>query len=294
MSSDLTFEQLPFFRVEGLHSRYAKELRDRCVSLLRVASDTQTAWVRVHALEALIGVEDRGRIFSKVLASFSSDGGSRIGEWRILARCCPAGERSRWLARIEECFVEQDFPVRLTALESLCKLDCALSGEALRKAQLLAEADLSSEYPFALWALQLSGLGRYEEKIAAILSLPDPALRKLAAFVLRWLKCKDARLLEVIVQALANETNVSEAYPFLLGAVLSLRADEGHPAAWKTRIEGMLESGSDEGRYEVCQALQQRRDPEFIPCLLPFLDLPNTDVNISAAAAIITALESKI
>jgi hypothetical protein len=86
------------------------------------------------------------------------------------------------------------------------------------------------------------------------------------------------------------EANESEAYPFLLGAALALNADALHSVAWKDGIKGVLKNGTNEGRYEVCQALQYCFGREDLFMLIPLLESQDPDVRIASALAIATAV----
>ena len=116
------------------------EVHDKAVAELRDALRTETAWVRVHAAEALLrnglpeGVEE---VF--LPEAETSPPKHRIGVWRVLAQGQqdPA-KRERYIGRIRAAFLDLDGPDRLHAAETLGKL-----GDARRSTALLLAATAS-------------------------------------------------------------------------------------------------------------------------------------------------------
>jgi len=269
-------------------------LLERSLEILRTSFSTEQGWVKVHAAEALLNLGDRAVVYPRILDDSDSwEGSHKIGYWRVLANCAEPHERSDSLAKIEETFVDSEYPLRLTALESLCKLGFAAAGPALEKLRGMISGS-SPEVPFAYWALELSGEAGMGEKVASLSASEEPSIRKLAAFVLRWMRCQEKGALKKLAQAAAAESCESVAYPFVLGATLALGAATEHSEALAGGVAEILRNGSNEGRYEVCQALQYYFRREDLWMLTPLLEHSDPDVRIGAAAAIGTLVREKL
>lgn len=264
-------------------------LLEQCLSIIRNSWSSESGWIKVHAAEALIELGEATSVYPEILHDdVSWNDANRIGKWRVLAACGDDQNRKVAFAKIEEAFIRTQYPLQLTALESLCKLRFVASNSAIEILRELFSRVSEPEAPFACWALQLSGSGGMEEKVAVLLLSPDSRMRKLAAFVLRWMNCKETGVLRSLAHAMSAESRLSPAYPFLLGVTLALDADPDHANAWQGEVRKFLKEGTNEGRYELCQALRNYFDQKDITALMPLLNWPDPDVRIAAALAIAT------
>lgn len=266
------------------------EVHDKAVAELRDALRTETAWVRVHAAEALLrnglpeGVEE---VF--LPEAETSPPKHRIGVWRVLAQGQqdPA-KRERYIGRIRAAFLDLDGPDRLHAAETLGKL-----GDARRSTALLLAAT-ASDAPLGAYArLILANTGAVEdtEYLAALLGSYDEGVRNTAGYALRFAPRMDERTLARLREAALAEPGDSPARLNLLIAWLAHAGDADWNAI-KALLKPYAESSDTSTRYQFGEAMALRGDAEDVPILLRLLADADTDVRISAANALL-AIERK-
>ncbi len=261
------------------------EFHDRAVAELRDALRTETAWVRVHAAEALL----RNGLPEGVEAVFLPEAETsapkhRIGVWRVLAQAQRDPElRERYVERIRAAFLDLDGPDRLHAAETLGKL-----GDARRSTALLLAAT-ASDVPLGAYArLILANTGAVEdtEYLAALLGSYDEDVRNTAAYALRFAPRMDERTLARVREAALAEPGDSPARLNLLIAWLAHAEDTDRNASTEL-LKPYAESSDTSARYQFGEAMALRGDAEEVPLLLRLLDDADADVRISAANALL-------
>lgn len=272
----------------------AETLKQRSLETLRQALQTERGWPKVHAAEALLSVGDRVFLFSKWKQEKEDSwpGSTRIGYWRVSARCADESlESQKWIRRIEGAFTEEGSPFHLAALESLCKLSFHATGPTLQRIQLVAQDPNTADALFAYWALHLIEQQDALDRTIDALKSSDCKMRKLAAFVLNGAKCHQPNILAILADAADQEPTDSEAAPFLLSTAVALGANPTRESAWRIRLKEILSQGDSNSRYIICQTMAGHFVPSDIDSLKPLLDHPEADPRIGGALAILTLLQ---
>ena len=256
----------------------------------------ERSWVKIHAAEALIDAGEAGRVHAIFLAEEAANENPaiRIGLWRVLARTArtPA-ERAEWMARIEGAYRDPQAPDRIQAIETLGKLHQRVSGPALALVRRESAGAPSVPMVLALWAAQLAGEPNALAGLAGLLSSPDPTLRGDAAYALRWLGVTDPAVRQTLVKAAAVEPADTYAYPYLLGAAVTVGADDAQTKAWLEKLEQVLTSGTTDARFEAAQTLKHHCPPAKAIQLAPLLGEPANDIRVGAADVILSALSRR-
>jgi hypothetical protein len=129
--------------------------------------------------------------------------------------------------------------------------------------------------------------------LTALLTSGDPALRRGAAYALRWLHASDPAMRQALARAAATEPAGTSAYPYILGAALTVDADPTQTAAWTAKLNNaFLASGPPDVRFEASWTLRHRYHVVDLPRLAAMLDLPpqENDTRVGAAAVILVTL----
>lgn len=265
-------------------------LAQRAHEVLTKALATESAFVKVHAAEALIALgkaEEPRRVFRAELPAANGVRPYRIGVWRVLAASSASpSERAEWIARTEAVFLDSTAMDRVHAIETLGKLGHAVAGPVRVAAEAMAK-DSGADAVFARWALHLAGDSTALPALVATLDSADPIARLRAAYVLRGLKIDDANSRAAVARTASREPPSAIGYTIILGAAVTLNADPKQTNAWVATLEQILADGNAGARYDACQTLMQRYTVADLPKLVPLLDHPEGDPRIGAAWAIL-------
>lgn len=268
-------------------------LAERARAVLEDALVREEGWIRIHAAEALVLVgagEQIRRQFERELPTLEASA-FRVGAWRVLATTARTPEeRARWVARIEQVFLDPASPDRLQAIETIGKLGVRLTGPSVVAARVMAESVSTNAALFPIWALYLAGDNEALLRLADALDSEDPDVRRRTGFVLRWLAPTAPWLREKLGQAAEREPVQTTAYPYLASAALSLNVKPERAAAWREALERAFEAGPQNVRYEVCHTLLRIYGVDDLPRLTPFLEHTEGDTRIGAAWTILHVL----
>ncbi len=265
----------------------------RARAVLTAALQTEQAFVKVHAAEALIALGEKDeprRVFLDELATGNDVRPYRIGIWRVLAGSAPsAAERAEWVARTEAVVLESRTIDRLHAVESLGKLGHGPTSAAVRAALKTMSQGSAAEAMFPYWVLHLTGDRTALPAIVAGLSSEDPVARLRAAFVLHWLNVTDAATRAALARTARDEPPTAIGHTIILCAAVALAADPSHTASWVAALEKIAAGGTAGARYHACQTLMLRASPTDLPKFAALLDHPEGDARIGGAWAILHA-----
>lgn len=274
----------------------SQDILKECKTILHEKFQSEKGWIKIHAAEALMSLGERAKVHTGIVAITEPwNQSTKIGKWRVLYQCSTDhSEKQSWIGKIEDCYTNVDGSVRLNALESLCKLSFVAVGQTLEMIRSDSTDRTKIEAPFALWALHLAGDHQAVFKIADTLRSPMPEIRKMSAFCLRWMKCTDPGALNTLSHCADTEPPDSEAWPYILGAAISLKADTKRSPRWKSDLISSLKTADNLARYEICQALKDEFFLSDLEALLPLLTQPDVDVQIGASTAIISLLARSV
>ncbi len=271
------------------------ELGAHARSVLHQIMASEQSWVRIHAAEALIAAGEADAIRAYFLRELPRTESAvfRIGVYRVLATVSHSPEeRSAWIAKVERVYLDPAAPDQNQAIETLCKLGHRVRGPTLELVRHRMAGPPSVPMALALWSATLAGEPHALEGLAQLLAAQDPDLRSDAAYALRWLHLSDPAMRQALVRAAAVEPAGTRAYPFILGAALTVDADPAQAKDWVTKLDQVLATGATDARFEASWTLKYRYQATDLPRLAPLLDLPATenDTRIGAAAIILTTL----
>jgi len=253
---------------------------------LHAIFDEEQAWVKIHAAEALLaGGEGAGirEQFLRLMPQVDSLP-YRVGVWRVLANTSPTlAERNVAVAAVEKIYLNPASPDRSQAIETLCKLRCALTGPILNEVRRGADSGPVLLRPLCLWSLALSGDRTALDRLCALLRSPDPTMRVDAAYALRWLGTTNPQALDELAGAAAVEPADTKAYPYLLSAAYALHAGPAQRAKWRAGLDRLLENGMSDARFEACQGLMPEVVLSDLPRYEALLDSTDHDTQVGAA-----------
>lgn len=264
-------------------------------SVLHEIMASERSFVRVHAAEALIAAGEADAVRADFIRELPSTESSvfRVGVWRVLANTThSADERNLWIAKIEGTYCAPASLDRISAIETLCKLGYRVSGKTLELVRQEAAGPPSVQTLLALWSAQLAGELNALKGLTDLLSSSDPILRGDAAYALRWLHLSDPAMRQALVRAATVEPAGTYAYPYILGAALTVDADPTQTRSWEAKLDEAFATGSIDARFEASWTLKHRYKVADLPRLATFLDLPakENDTRVGAAAIILTTL----
>src|SRR4051812_33989675 len=153
-------------------TRYEMKIdRAQLIAGLEREMTINTQWLRIHAAEGLL---DNGESRQKIVALFRKESETatapyRIGVWRVLARSTDRGERGHYIEMIRAALNDPQAVDRISAAESLGKLDAASRDDRAVVFQWLKTAD-NSAAAFPGWLLVLSSNARERREDEAALA----------------------------------------------------------------------------------------------------------------------------
>ncbi len=258
-----------------------------------MANNTQ--WLRIHAAEGLL---DNGESRDKVAQLFRKESESatapyRIGVWRVLARSTDSDEHRLYTRMIRAAMNDPQATDRVSAAESLGKLNAANRDDRSVIFQWLKTAD-DATAAFPRWLLILSSTAgeRHEDEVAlaALVRSNDPVARIRAAFALGRLKTPAPASLEKIREQLKVEPSDSIARVYLITALLLHENSASAMAELEHQLLPYLHGKANE-QLEVGIVMGLRGNPDSIALLEPLLQSSAPDARIGAANGILRLLK---
>jgi HEAT repeat protein len=252
-------------------------------------------WLRIHAAEGLL---DNGESRDKVAQLFRKESDSatapyRIGVWRVLARSTEGEERRRYIELIRAALNDPQATDRISAAESLGKLDAARSDDRAVIFEWLKTAD-DATAAFPRWLLVLSSnVGeRHEDEaaLAALVGSADPVAQIRAAFALGRLKNAAPASIAKIREQLNVEPSDSIARVYLITALLLHETNSSISAELEQQLLPYLKGKANE-QLEAGIVLGLRGNAGSIPLLQPLLHDNEPDARIGAANGLLRLLK---
>ena len=269
--------------------------RAQLVSLLEHEMLTNTAWVRIHAAEALLDNGQSNRIRDSFV--FEADTASapyRIGVWRVLARCSTDGERNRYVERIRAVSRDTGAVDRISAAESLGKLNTVSRADRDFIRQWAGSAD-DATAAFPRWLLVLSSnpaeRPNDEAMLAGLLSSSDPVARLRAAFALGRLADLSPDSMARFRRQLRSEPADSIARAYLVTGLLLHSPESSAAGLLEAEAIHYLNNGKPNEQLEVGIVIGLRGKSEGLKTLIPVLSNPESDARIGAASGMLHLLK---
>ncbi len=269
--------------VRSMETRETRALQNRSVTVLREAMQNQSAWLKVHAAEALVWNGHLEGVRETFLAEVpGAEPKYRIGVWRVLAQAVDGPEREAYIARIRGAFEDADGPDRLHAVETLAKLGESQRSDELERVAADGEGSMRA---YARWVLANSGAASDEASLAELLDT-DGAMRGTVGYALRFFPSVRPGTLAKLEQTARDQPVDSPARVYLLSA-WCVHASPAEKPAVKRLLLGYLEDGEVGQKFETCMALARCGKTSDLPLLTRLLADPEPDVRIGAAHAIL-------
>jgi SSS family solute:Na+ symporter len=266
-------------------------LRPQALRVLRTAMESEQRWIKVHAAEALLSLnepQDVARTFEIELAANGGEPQYRIGIWRVLAQAARSDrEREPWIAKIVAAFRDPRGPDRLHAAETLGKLGYRAGEREAGAFELAARTGPGPLAANARWVLANSGRPEGDIRVAELLGSDDAGTRATAAYAVRHLPKLSAAAWETLAAAVRMEPggDVDIVRASLVAAAF-VHAPAEQKARFKTELLKYARTGTTDAKYEACAALAQQGRSDDVPLLGGLLDDTNADVRAGAAHAI--------
>ncbi|MDB6057702.1 MAG: hypothetical protein JWO95_1546 [Verrucomicrobiales bacterium] len=254
-----------------------------------------TQWLRIHAAEGLL---DNGESREKVAQLFRKESETatapyRIGVWRVLARSTDGDERVRNIENIRAVLRDPQATDRISAAESLGKLNAVGRDDRAVIFQWLKTAD-DATAAFPRWLLVLSSTaeGRREDEagLAALVCSNDAVARIRAAFALGRSKNPASDSIAKIREQLKVEPSDSIARIYLIAALLLHETEASAIAALEKQLLPYRNGKANE-QLEFGIVTGLRGKPENIPLLEPLLKSREADARIGAANGLLQLLK---
>jgi len=273
---------------------FAKVAR-RALDELQRSLLEQSGSIKLHAAESLLALGlGKGVLacFDDELRRHGTTPVHRICIWRVLARAEPTeANRSRYVEKIRDAFLDPDSPDPACAVESLSKLRYRIDAAHRPRFEQAMERLPSIAVPHARWLLAVSGDGRDLEKLAKLLDSLEPLVRGIAAYALRHLyEGLPSAVVERIAAAAAAEP-ASEGRKYLVSAAYVTAPDASHAAPFKASLFDYLRKGDNDEKYEAASALAIRGDSLDLGMLVELCSTADAaDVRVAAATAVLQIL----
>lgn len=271
-------------------------LAARARTVLHHYFDTDRTMVRLHAAEAMAATGEARLVREQLTRERAGNEASihRVGLWRLLASTAiNPYDRTQWIERVEGALLNPRAADRAQGVEALGKLNYRAKGKTLEALRARAASEPEAEAISALWVLQQTNEPGALAGLTKALASKDPVARQRAAYAVRWLEPIDPALKQALARAVEAEPVDSAAYPFILSAAVTLRADRERLADWQGKLEGLLATGTPAARYEACQTLMRRFGAADVAKVAPLLDDKDPDTQVAAAWAILWVLDRR-
>jgi hypothetical protein len=271
-----------------------KKQRSQLISALEHEMLVNTQWQRVHAAEGLLDNGESRKIVVVFLPEADTAAAPyRIGVWRVLARATSGDESNRYVARIRAVMRDKQATDRISAAETLGKLNAASRADRDFISDWLTTAD-DAAAPFPRWLLVLSSNPAEREKaeaaLAKLVSSSDPIARLRAAFALGRLKDLSTNSVAKLQAQLKVEPADSIARICLITALLLHVNNAATIADLEQQLRPYLNSKSN-GQLEAGIVTGMRGKKEGLVLLNPLLNSPEPDARIGAANGMLRLLK---
>lgn len=265
-------------------------LRDRALRVVRSALATEARWVKVHAAEALLAIDEREavrRVFDRELAAHGAEPEYRVGIWRVLAQAASApAQTESWTRKIVDAFLDPHGPDRLHASETLGKLRYRARAPEVGAFELAARGSAGPLAANASWVLATSGQPDAERRLADLLAARDAATRATAAYAVRLMPAPSPDLRNALMNVVAADAGEGLVHASLVAAAF-VHAPAGRKASFRAALAADATSGDADMKSEACGALASSGGGDDVPLLARLLDDRNVDVQVAAARAIL-------
>ncbi len=271
-----------------------KPTRPQLIAQLEHEMLANTSWLRIHAAEALLDNNESG----KIADLFRPEAGTatapyRIGVWRVLARSTSGAEREGYIKRIREALHDPAAIDRISASESLGKLNAASKDDDEIILHWLLTADAATA-PFPRWLLVLSSNKAErpvrENDLAKLLTSSNPVVRLRAAFAIGRLKSVSADSMATLRRQFTVEPADSIARVYLITALLLHEKDSSAIAKLEKQMLPYLHGKANE-QLEVGIVTGLRGDANGLTFLPPLLTDPEPDARIGAANGLLRLIK---
>jgi HEAT repeat protein len=269
--------------------------RPELIAGLEREMTTNTHWLRIHAAEGLL---DNGESRKKVAQLFRKESETatapyRIGVWRVLARSTDGDERTRNIEKIRAALHDTQAIDRISAAESLGKLNATTRDDRSVILQWLKTAD-DATAAFPRWLLVLSSTAGErngdEAALAALARSNDAVARIRAAFALGRLKKPAPESLAKIREQLKVEPADSIARIYLITALLLHETNVSAIAELKTQLHAYRNGKANE-QLELGIVTGLLGNADGIPVLEPLLQSNEPDARIGAANGLLRLIK---
>lgn len=259
-------------------------IRQDCIDTLRNAIQTgSTIFIKVHAGEALALTGHAEKVEETFIPLRAVH---LTAATRVLARIYKTTHPAKYqecIATIIDQYLHADSThPRLVALESLGKLGYS---EALPAIVADAQHGEGGFKAMARWVISNNGTEETEDSLAALLSSPEVAHHRGAAYAFRFKQSVNDKTYALLEQCLAAvEANAAQRV-YILSA-LFVHARPGKKEAIKKQLLEQV-SGPLASRYETCEALSVAGDTTDLSLLEKLLKDEEQDVRVAASNAIL-------
>jgi HEAT repeat protein len=269
--------------------------RSQLINQLEGEMASNTQWLRIHAAEGLL---DNGESLKKVFEQFQPEADTatapyRIGVWRVLARSTTGAKRETYIGRIRQAMRDPQATDRISAAESLGKVNAASRADRDLIFDWLKSAD-DATAPFPQWLLVLSSNTeerlKDEAALAKYLSSPDPVARIRAGFAIGRLENLAPASVASLREQLKREPMDSIARIYLITALLLHSNDPVEIARLENDLNHYAHGKANE-QLELGIVTGRRGKKEGLSMLAPLLNDPEPDARIGAANGMLRLLK---
>jgi hypothetical protein len=241
----------------------------------------------MHAAEVLLwnGYSGEVRPFYEGAVS-ATEPRTLVGTWRVLAQVpdMDRKERESYVRKVRDFALDTKGPFADFALESLAKLGYAGRDQPFVDA---AREGVPVMRILARWVLANSGKPRDEAYLAELLDLPEPRMRAVTAYALRFMKKLQPATVKHVQQRLQQEPPDAPDRVFYV-ITLYLHGPAAERSARKAELFHYAQTGNPEARYQALLMLGRWADDADLPRLDPYLNSDDADIRTGAANAILT------
>jgi hypothetical protein len=268
--------------------------RSQLVSVLEKEMTNNTSWLRIHAAEGLLDNGEIGKVADLFrLESKTATAPYRIGVWRVLARSTTGVERDDYIDRIRNVLQDPQATDRISAAESLGKLNAVKRSDRDVILKWLTTAD-DATAAFPCWLLVLSSNADEREHdeaaLAKLLSSNDAVARLRAAFALGRLKTISPDSTARLRKQLEVESADSIARIYLITALLLHIYDAAMVTDLEKKLASYANSKTNE-QLELGIVTGLRGKSEGVALLEPLLKNPEADARIGAANGLLKLIK---
>jgi SSS family solute:Na+ symporter len=258
------------------------------LAILRNAFARETGLDRLKAAQGLISLgypQEVGRSLRAELPSRGNESGYRIGLSCALAQSADSeGERSKWVNRIREVFLDPTASDRIEATESLGKLGYTIHSKGDEEFARAAQPGVGALAMNACWVLINSGSNAAENELLAVIESDTPNGREVAAQVLRRAPNVSPAARERLRAILVKQSSHARASVYVLSAAFVMASPPEKNSLEQQLLE-YAHMGSEKEKAEICAALAMAGDSASLPALRQLMNESSPDVRVGAALA---------